>query len=156
MGAGALPRNERAHGSAGAEPCWTGRSPKGSASTVAFADKCWPAFPAASALSPAMSYRSGDPGIPCPARWISTRSVRVHRHVRNPATRSPSMDINNSAPASISMRRTIPRANFDYHSPTPHWLSTAATPPSQAVRRPGREVPADPSTGLLEPKDKRR
>jgi L-fucose isomerase-like protein len=60
---------------------------RGSRKYVAFADKCWPAFPRNSALSRATSIPAWPPGAsPWPARWIFTAPCPSTSAPASPAT----------------------------------------------------------------------
>ena len=103
---------------------------RGAREYVAFADKCWPAFPEAFGFEPLLcELPPGEPGhprllrgirisIPCP----STSACA------SPGTPSPCWTSTTPSPPTCTGRTS--RAGSPISSPTPSWASTAATPPS--------------------------
>ncbi len=115
---------------------------KGSRKYVAFADKCWPAFPSQFGFEPCyVNSRLAARGIPvaCEVDIYGALSEYIGACVSGDAVTL--LDINNSVPAQMWEEQI--RGKYDYQlTDTFMGFHCGNTPRLQAVRRPGGEIPA--------------
>ena len=118
---------------------------KGSRQYVAFADKCWPAFPSQFGFEPCyVNSRLVSRGIPvaCEVDIYGALSEYIGMCVSGDTVTL--LDINNSVPASLYEEKIA--GKFPYTlTDTFMGLPLRQHAQLQAVRRPRRQVPADPA-----------